>query len=121
MHSFEKWMQPGVLAACLVFSSVLSGCGRFDPDKTAIIEVSGLVEQADRTEVLEILATMYDNDAAWKQSRSLYNGSLLTVKMSPVRDVEAFSKRINFGTVTEVAGRTVKVRYIKCQDIQSPI
>jgi hypothetical protein len=56
---------------------------------------------------------MYDKDAGAKRSQSRYDDRLLSVKMYPVTDVEAFSRRINFGTVTDVSDRTVKVQYAK--------
>ena len=97
-----------VLLACFVFVCSLPGCVKFEPDKTVLIEVTDLIKKAERDEVLEILKTMYDKDAGAKRSESRYSEGLLTVKMYPVSDVEAFSRRINFGTVTEVSGDAVE-------------
>lgn len=104
-----------VLAACLVLVCSLPGCVKFEPDKTVLVEVTGLIAEADRDEVLEILKTMYDKGAGAKRSQSRYAEGLLTVKLYPVSDVEAFSRRINFGTVTDVSGRTVRVQYVRRQ------
>ncbi len=104
-----------LMLACLLLVCSLSGCAKFEPDKTVQIEVAGLREDADRKEVLEILKTMYDEDVGAKLTRSRYSDGLLSVKMYPVSDVEAFSRRINFGTVTNVSDRTIKIRYVRRQ------
>jgi hypothetical protein len=40
-------------------------------------------------------------------------GGVLTVELSPVKDVEAFARKIDFGKVTEVKDRTVTVQVNK--------
>lgn len=120
MRNCREWILPRVLVACLLLLCAVPGCVKFEPDKTVLIEVTNL-EEADRTEVTEILKTMYDEDAGAKRSEARYDGHVLTVKMYPVSDIEAFSRRINFGTVTEVSGRTVKVRYVARHYSRAPI
>lgn len=41
------------------------------------------------------------------------SGDKMTVELSPVEDIDAFSRKINFGEVIEVDGRTVKVKFVK--------
>jgi hypothetical protein len=84
-----------------------------DAAKTVTVEVSNLENDKESDEVLETLKTMYDKDAKYKRTNVRFDGKKLTVDMAPVTDVEAFSRRINFGTVTQVSGRTVKVAYLK--------
>jgi hypothetical protein len=115
MPNWKILNQRSVSVLYLMLVCALAGCVRFDPDETVLIEVTGVIEEADRAEVLEVLETMYDKDAGAKRLQSRYNDRLLSVKMYPVSDVEAFSRRINFGTVTDVSGRTVKVQYARRQ------
>jgi hypothetical protein len=96
---------------CLMFT-LATGCGAFDSAKTVEVEISGVDGNPAREEILEVLSTMYDKDAGSKRMHSSSSHDVLKVKMSPVSDVQAFSRRINFGTVEQVADRTVKVRYV---------
>ena len=89
------------------------GCNPFahDPEQTVHIEISSITEQAERDEVHEILKGMTEGSGhviTTKRDRDT-----LLIKLSPVRDVQAFARRINFGQVTEIEGRTVRIEYIK--------
>jgi len=101
------------LAGCLFFLCTLTACVDMDPAKTVTVEVSGLASNTESDEVTEILKTMYDKDARYKRTKSRFDGNQLTVEMEPVSDINAFSRRINFGSVTEVSGRTVKITYVR--------
>ena len=98
-----------VLAAWLV--ACLCGCdlGR-NPEKTVTVEIIGIRVDTDRKRVLETLKSMTEGSGHYVTSTS--SGNSMTVKVSPVSDVQRFSKRINFGKVTEVEGRTVKVDFL---------
>lgn len=121
MPNWKAWNLSSVLVVCFVLVCSLPGCVKFEPDKTVVIEVTGLIEEAERDEVLEILKTMYDKDAGAKRSESRYSDGLLSVKMYPVSDAEAFSRRINFGTVTDVTNRTVRIQYVRRQSSRAVI
>ena len=87
------------------------GC-RFeqDPAKTVTVEISGISDEA-RDAVQETLKGMTDVSGHTMTTR--WDGQSMTVNLSPVADVEAFSKKVNFGKVTAVEGRTVKVDYVE--------
>ncbi len=102
---------PAIVAA-IVFS--LAGCGisfEHDSAKTVTVVITGISTAADREEVGETLQGMTDGSSHLMTSSS--SGSTMTIKLSPVTDVEAFSRKINFGDVTEVKDRTVKVTFVK--------
>ena len=40
-----------------------------------------------------------------------YSGKTMNITLSPVSDVDAFSKKIDFGEVTETDGRSLKVDF----------
>ena len=91
----------GVLAS-------LVGCNQ-DPAVTVTVEISGISAESDREDVKESLEGMTDGSSY--STNSSHSGSKMTISLSPVSDVDAFVKKINFGTVTEVKGRTVKVDF----------
>jgi hypothetical protein len=88
-------------------------CVEFDPNRSVTVVIAGLASDAEQHEVIEILETMYDKNGGYKRYKARFDNKLLTIQMAPVADVDAFSRRINFGTVTEVTGRTIKVTYVK--------
>lgn len=104
-------------AAVLVLVAVLlaqSSCNlslEHDPAKTVTVEITGLESQDDGDEIRETLKGMTDGSSHLMTSSS--SGEKMTVKLSPVGDVQAFSRKINFGEVTQVDGRTVKVKFVK--------
>lgn len=89
-----------------------SGC-EMDPAVTVHLEISGISDDADREDIHETLEGM--TDGSGHMYSSSYAGDTMYINLSPVSDVEAFSKKINFGTVTEVdaATRTVKVDFVQ--------
>jgi hypothetical protein len=99
--------------ACCLFVCALAGCIKSDPDKNVTVVVVGIESAADQKEVIEILERMYDKERRYKRFKSQFRDNQLTVEMEPVTNVETFARRIDFGTVTEVTGRTIKVTYAK--------
>lgn len=99
----------------LLFGILLSaGCSfsfEQDPEETVTVEVSGVTNDDDRDEVSETLKGMTDGSSHILHSS--WSGNTVTYSLSPVKDVDAFSKKINFGKVTEVKDRTVKVDFVK--------
>lgn len=102
-------MQPrylGLLLVGILLSS--AGCSQ-DPATTVTIELTGISDDADRDTVQETLKEMTDGNS--HSMRTFSTGNSLTVHLSPVSDVDAFVNAIDFGEVTDVNGRTVKVTY----------
>ena len=94
-----------LLALCLLS---LPGCNQ-DPGVTVTLEITGISDQDDRKDLLETLKGMTDGSS--HSMTSNWSGDRMTIKLSPVSDVDAFVKKIGFGTVTDVSGRTVKVDF----------
>ena len=93
-----------------------SGCDlsfEHDPATTVKIEISNISSESDRENVQEKLGEMTDGNGHFMTttSDSTSDSNSLTVNLSPVSDVKAFSEKIDFGEVTGVEGRTVKVKF----------
>jgi hypothetical protein len=82
-----------------------------DPAKTVTVEITGVPGDAERDEIKEALQGMTDESSHMMTYYS--SGESMNVNISPVSDVDSFSRKINFGKVTEVGGRTVKVEFVK--------
>lgn len=102
---------------CLLLIGALGACVQSDPNESITVEISNVPDSAASEEILDTLKTMHDKDARYTRTRSSFNRGVLTVTLAPVVDVEAFTRRINFGTVTEISGRTVKVSYARSSGI----
>lgn len=99
-----------VFAVCLM---ILPGCNisfQQDPAKTVTVVISGIPDGEASELIHETLIGMVDGSSHMLNSRT--NGNEMTVSLSPVSDVKKFSKKINFGKVSSVEGRTVKVDYV---------
>ena len=105
-----KLLVPAIVITAFLLVS-LQGCdvGR-DPNKTVTVEVIGIPTESDRKLVLETLKSMTDGSSRYITSTA--SGDTMTVTIWPVSDVTAFSQRINFGKVTNVRGRVVKIDFL---------
>lgn len=102
----------------MTFLAVLgTGC-EHPPEKSVELEITGSLEEAERKKILEQLKGMTDGSSHFLTSS--HSGTILTVTLSPVSDVDAFSKKIDFGKVERVEGRKVfvKIEPIAGFDIQ---
>lgn len=84
----------------------LVGCS-YGPEETVTLEISGVADVAQREEIEEQLKTL--TDGSGHSMSTTATGDSMTVELAPVSDVEAFAGKIDFGEVTSVDGRTVKV------------
>lgn len=100
-----------IMAAFLVTLSSCDISFEQDPAKTVTVEITGVNDNEDRDDIQETLKGMTEGSGHAMSSSS--SGDKMTVKLSPVGDVQAFSQKINFGKVTEVDGRTVKVEFVE--------
>ncbi|MEX0939660.1 MAG: hypothetical protein WDZ59_17480 [Pirellulales bacterium] len=87
----------------------LGGC-EHDPAKTVNLQITGVSDEATRDEIQETLEGMTDGSSHFMTTT--WSGETMRVKLSPVTDVEAFTRKINFGEVVEVDDRTVKVQFV---------
>lgn len=94
-------LRPLLLAGCLLPGLAISGCFfAHDAKATVTIDIKGIPNKAEEDRILEALRQMADGSShsiSWFSS-----GSELTVTLSPVSDVQAFTKKIKFGKVTKV-------------------
>jgi len=83
-----------------------------------IVEVSGVNSDADRDQMMhvltEILPEMVDPGSGrnFSATQNLHGG-VWKFTVAPVKNVKAFARKIKFGKVTGVQGRTIKVQYGK--------
>lgn len=98
-----------VLFAVAAFAAALAGCdlGR---DQIVTVEIAGVGLDTDRRRVVETLKSMTEGPGQYLTS--VASGDSMTVRLSPVDDVDGFSRRIPFGKVTKIDGRTVKVDFL---------
>ena len=92
----------------------LAGCNlsfEHDPEKTVTVKISGASEDSDRDRIQERLEEL--TQGVMHMMTSSYSGGEMTVQVSPVTDVKKFVQGIDFGKVTEVKDRTIKVQFIK--------
>lgn len=116
MISSKKKLMPQVVLTLLftIPLALQTGCGlslEHDPAKSVTVEITGIDNEGDRESVSETLKEFVDGNS--HMMSSFYNGQTMTmtITLSPVSDVDAFSKKIEFGEVTSVEGRTVKVTF----------
>ena len=111
MHAWTKNLLVPVIAIAVFLLANLYGCnvGR-DPEKTVTVEIVGIRTEPDRKRVLETLKSMTDGSSRYITSTA--SGNTMTVTLWPVSDVTAFSQRFNFGKVTNVQGRVVKIDFL---------
>ena len=96
-----------------VFSFLLTGCNPFhtDPETTVTLTISPVSKSKDRDEILEILSGLTDKPNHTMSVRM--DGETMHITLSPVRDVQAFARQINFGQVQEVKDRSIIIEYVK--------
>ena len=100
-------------AAGVLLMVVLYGCSlEQDPKLTVTVEITGISDKADYERVKESLKGMVDK-SIYHPTQSTWSGNTMTVQLYPVSNVQALSKRIDFGKVTEIQGQTVKVEFAK--------
>jgi hypothetical protein len=93
-----------LLALCALVPA--GGCN-YGPDETVTIEISGVASEQAYQDINERLKKMTDSSSHKIISRRA--GLNMSVELAPVADPEAFAKKIDFGKVTAVEGRTIKV------------
>ena len=86
-----------------------------DPAKTVTVKITGVKVGGNlfavKQSIEERMQSMADSADPLMSSRM--SGDRMTVKLAPVDDVSEFARRISFGEVTDVDGRTVTVRFLK--------
>jgi len=80
------------------------------PGNTVTLKITGVEDDATEDAITDKLQTMTDGNHSMSWFKM---GGVLTVELSPVKDVEAFVRRIDFGTVTKVEERTISVEVSK--------
>jgi hypothetical protein len=90
---------------------LLSGCGnpfKFDPATTVILKITG-VERDEQEDIEEEVKELVQERANWHMTQVSQYGETLTIKATPVEDVQGFADRIDFGEVTSVEDRIIHV------------
>jgi hypothetical protein len=105
----------GIVTAVLALAS--SGCRlQHDPAKTVSIEITGLPDSTEGEKLRDRIDEAQKKSKKWTDGSSnviTWNaaGQQMTIEVTPVSDVDAFLKKIDFGEITAVEGRKIKMAY----------
>ena len=92
---------------------VVSGCGNlleFDPNTTVILKVTGVKDDAHSDQIKDECVELVRDKSAWQKHQIYSTGDRMTIKISPVDDVDQYAEKIRFGEVTSVDGNTIHVK-----------
>ena len=92
--------------AAVAVLALFSGCG-YPPEKTVLLEITGVEDDRMSEAVQTILLSLVDEGTGHSISASGMDPTF--VRLAPVSDVERFRKRISFGAITAVEGRTIEL------------
>jgi hypothetical protein len=99
-----------IVCALSALIAAAAGCSfKHDPAKMVTIEVTGVTTEADRERIKESVKKWVDGSS--NMMTTMHTGGSLSIDLSPVTDVDAFVKKINFGEVTKVDGRKISVTF----------
>ncbi len=86
-----------------------------DPKLTVTVVVTGIPDKAESERIEKLLKEMVGGSVRYTES--IWTGETLTMQLSPIIDVQEFSRNIKFGKVTGSQGNTLKVEFAKQQRI----
>jgi hypothetical protein len=99
-----------IVCALAAFVTAAAGCSfKHDPAKMVTIEVTGATTEADRDRIQEAVKKWVDGSS--HVMTTMHSGGTFSIDLSPVTDVDAFVKKIDFGEVTKVDGRKISVTF----------
>ena len=108
-----RWLGASAAVAGLWLLLGVAGCSVGpDPATTVKLEITGVTSDTDRQHIKNLLKDMTDSPGT-SDIFTYSTGDGMWVKLWPVRDVAAFAKKITFGKVTQIEGRTVRVSFTK--------
>jgi hypothetical protein len=106
---FRTRTQTIVCAVAALFTAAI-GCNfKHDPAKMVTIEVTGATTDADRRRIQDAVKKWVDGSS--HMMTTMHSGQSFSIDLSPVTDVDAFAKKIDFGEVTKVDGRKISVTF----------
>jgi hypothetical protein len=79
-----------------------------DPDKTVRLEIIGVTDDAAEDAIKQKLQNMTDGSGYVLTCSRIR--TTLTANLAPVSDVQAFIRKIEFGTITNIRGRRIVVQ-----------
>jgi hypothetical protein len=80
---------------------------KFGPDETITIIITGIRKNETGKEIEEKVQAMTDSKPS--SMRAVFRRGVKTITLAPVKDPQAFADKIDFGRVTSVEGRTIKM------------
>ncbi len=110
-----------VLSLVLVVISTLAvGCSQSGPPRppekpfppeTVTLLITGVDTAEGRRSLNKELGQITDTPGNFRTKMNWATGQPLTVLLTPVSDPEAFAKRVDFGTVDKIEGKTIHITY----------
>jgi hypothetical protein len=112
MRPIRRRFLPAFFLGLVALGLTATGCNfKHDPAKMVTIVITGISADADIERVKETVKKWTDGNSHLMTTN--HDGGTLSIDLSPVTDVDAFVKKINFGEVTAVDGRKISVTYKK--------
>jgi len=101
-----------ILLGLIALTASATGCSfKHDPATMVTLEITGISADADIERVKEAVKKWTDGGSHLMTTR--HSGENLSIDLSPVTDVDAFVKKIDFGDVTAVDNRKISLAYKK--------
>lgn len=103
-----------VLKVIAIFLLVAAACGcslESDPKLTVTVIVTGIPSREESERIEKSLKDLLKGPV--RRTSSTWTGDTLTIDLSPVPSAQELSRKINFGTVTETQGNTIKIAFAK--------
>jgi hypothetical protein len=107
-------MRTAVIAAVLLALACPAAYGEergtqvYGPRQIVTIEIMGVADEIQRDEITRRIPELMDPGEY--VTRFYTDPGLLTARVAPISDVNAFASRIDFGKVTRINGRTIIVK-----------
>ncbi len=108
LHGITLIVAIATFAICSIVQFDLSF--EHDPATSVKLIISRIDGEDARQSIKDTLEDMIDGSVQMMTTKIA--GDTMTTTLAPVSDVDAFVKKINFGTVTEVDDRNIKVDYV---------
>ena len=110
MRPFSRIHARTIVCVLAALVTATAGCNfKHDPATMVTIQVTGATTDADRERIKDGVKKWVDGSS--HMMTTSHSGGTLSIDLSPVTDVDAFVKKIDFGEVTKVDGRKINVTF----------
>ena len=105
-------LRPIKFIAIILLGAAVCGCSlESDPKLTVTVIVTGIPSREESERIEKSLKDLVKGSI--RRTSSTWTGDTLTIDLSPVPSAQELSRQINFGTVIETQGNTIKIAFAK--------